>query len=174
MSNCSNAGLLVVWRPFRRYIVRLRPTITFPLVVISCCIHQVSFHPLMTLHCYVLVGQAGLEPAMRKAPDLQSGVVTNFPTDPYKYPQSLFNDHLQSRTGHVRNLMSWEYTHELLRLNTFMFWVLFHYLLGSTAHARNLLPHHNGIRLAYAFKGTLTRLSLHYQPCGLFTTATSF
>ena len=62
MSNCSNAGLLVVWKPFRRYIVRLRPTITFPLVVISCCIHQVSFHPLMTLHCYVLVQDIGFEP----------------------------------------------------------------------------------------------------------------
>lgn len=31
-----------------------------------------------------MVGQAGLEPAMPKAPDLQSGGVTNFPTDPYK------------------------------------------------------------------------------------------
>lgn len=30
-----------------------------------------------------LVGQAGLEPAMLDAPDLQSGGVTNFPTDPY-------------------------------------------------------------------------------------------
>lgn len=31
-----------------------------------------------------MVGQAGLEPAMPKeAPDLQSGGVTNFPTDPY-------------------------------------------------------------------------------------------
>ena len=30
-----------------------------------------------------MVGQAGLEPAMRNAPDLQSGGVTNFPTDPY-------------------------------------------------------------------------------------------
>ena len=29
-----------------------------------------------------MVGQAGLEPAMRNAPDLQSGGVTNFPTDP--------------------------------------------------------------------------------------------
>ena len=28
------------------------------------------------------MGQAGLEPAMPKAPDLQSGGVTNFPTDP--------------------------------------------------------------------------------------------
>ena len=31
----------------------------------------------------LMVGQAGLEPAMRNAPDLQSGGVTNFPTDPY-------------------------------------------------------------------------------------------
>ena len=30
-----------------------------------------------------MVGQAGLEPAVLKAPDLQSGGVTNFPTDPY-------------------------------------------------------------------------------------------
>ena len=30
-----------------------------------------------------MVGQAGLEPAVRNAPDLQSGGVTNFPTDPY-------------------------------------------------------------------------------------------
>ena len=38
-------------------------------------------HRLSTATC--LVGQAGLEPAMPKAPDLQSGGVTNFPTDPY-------------------------------------------------------------------------------------------
>ena len=30
-----------------------------------------------------MVGQAGLEPAMLKASDLQSDGVTNFPTDPY-------------------------------------------------------------------------------------------
>ena len=37
-----------------------------------------------------MVGQAGLEPAMLKAPDLQSGGVTNFPTDPYKcHPETL-------------------------------------------------------------------------------------
>ena len=30
-----------------------------------------------------MVGEAGLEPAMPSAPDLQSGGVTNFPTHPY-------------------------------------------------------------------------------------------
>ena len=34
------------------------------------------------LYFWSMVGQAGLEPAMLKAPDLQSGGVTNFPTDP--------------------------------------------------------------------------------------------
>ena len=40
---------------------------------------------ILIFHCehFALVGQAGLEPAMPKAPDLQSGGVTNFPTDPY-------------------------------------------------------------------------------------------
>ena len=33
-----------------------------------------------------MVGEAGLEPAVRNAPDLQSGGVTNFPTDPYIMP----------------------------------------------------------------------------------------
>lgn len=47
----------------------------------------------------LLVGQAGLEPAMPKAPDLQSGGVTNFPTDPYinalsKYMSNLSFDYL--------------------------------------------------------------------------------
>ena len=31
-----------------------------------------------------VVGEAGLEPAVLKAPDLQSGGVANFPTLPYK------------------------------------------------------------------------------------------
>ena len=81
---------------------------------------------------------------------------------------------LTRKVSHVRILMSWEYTHELLRLNTFMFWVLFHYLLGSTAHARNLQSHHNDYWLACAIKETLTRLSLTYLPCGQFMVATPF
>lgn len=36
-----------------------------------------------------MVGEAGLEPALPEAPDLQSGGVTNFPTHPYRVPLSL-------------------------------------------------------------------------------------
>ena len=50
-----------------------------------------------------VVGQAGLEPAMPSAPDLQSGGVTNFPTDPYKRgdfvicPRQLFTGRILTR-----------------------------------------------------------------------------
>ena len=47
-----------------------------------------DYAPLAAATLDAVVGQAGLEPAVLKASDLQSDGVTNFPTLPYRRPNS--------------------------------------------------------------------------------------
>ena len=75
------------------------------------------------------MGQAGLEPAMRNAPDLQSGGVTNFPTDPY-FSISI----TRGPSPYVHNLRVYsisEETQSELRGATPNFWPQLHILIGG-------------------------------------------